>query len=754
VSETRWLPQSPAGRATEWSDTPLQRGGGPGTAALRARTIDGPEQAPSNQDLRSVRLEKGHQKALGGPSTGEIPSAPGAVRSAESFSVLVDDVWTHRHELDLQPCHTMIYRLSGLEAPAESGLDPGRFFRDVHDLLSRLPPTVEAGHAAVGATRPELARALKSAAAGELEPMKEAKLRWGRIRLHRKTLDPEARHDRVFINTKPDAAIRWTQWLASRVLAKPAEFPGVDVVELTGPGATCRPDDVMVLVSSELGRDRLLEWIRSKAREHPETLESDPIPGAEGLVPGVSWGAEPDPVRYPGESFRSLRARVLFSAIRESLDAGEDRPAFESRLRGALEEAGIDPDAPHKAFPGAETSMLSPEPLAGAVPIEPGTYPVKVRGFERTVTVQLEIDEATARHLNKQKRIAFLPDAGMLVKTGEDRTRNPPATAVRFEFPLTYAADQRYKIQFGERPPELVAHDEATDSFYVPEKVRLKPGRPGRLFEVETEGVADAGKRPAEPMQHLVRRFLSNDPNVKKASAQRMEKLLGAGAPHIESVVPLEEGVNGKAIVKLSNGAVAMWKPSAAEYPDLMRANVDPDHHARREAFAYEVSKAMGHLGSVPPAVYRDLGGRPGALIALVRNSEAGIFSDRLEPLLADSEDPDYREIAILDHVLGSLDRHHGNVLFAEGRALAIDHGVCLPRSHGAQDFHHFLFEREFELDERERSALEGLIEARPRLEDAAEELGIDAEAVGLMFERARVMLDKGRIDSAWRTGT
>jgi len=673
--------------------------------------------------------------------------------STESFTKLIDELWSRRGDLALQPKHTMVYRLSGLEVPECSDLAPKPFFQTLKGLVDSLPPYVEAGTRSIGATKVDLSKGLGAAIDGALSQQDFAKLEWGTFRFHAKSFDPTAAQDRVFINTRPKEALTWTRWLVDEVLANPKQFPGVDVVEVAGPASAARADDLMVLTSSAEGRDKLLAWIEAKAKKNPETLESAVIPGAQSPRPGVSWGQEPDAARYPGESFRSVRARVIFNALLDS-EPTNDKKVFAAAVRANMKEAGLDPDAPHANIAGTKPSTTVVG-IEGAVAPKAGTiYPVLVDAWGTKVTVDLEVTPKVADLLAKRKNLAFLPDTGQIAQIEIDRTRDPPQQVIKAAFSLTHSADQRYKIEMGEAGPALLAYDDDKKAFYVPKKVKLVPSTNGRMFGVEPVGIAADQTKATEPLHKLVRQFV--EPNRTEAevaqAAAKIEKYLSDPNVTVVSSIPLEEGVNGKAIVKLSNGAVAMWKPSNAEYPEVMRPNLEPDHYARREAFAYQVSKTMSHLGRVPPAIYRDLNGQPGALIALVRNSEAGVFSDDLAPLLKDTQSTPYRSIALLDHVLGSLDRHHGNVLFTSGNCLAIDHGICMPNQHGDQGGHTFLFDADMKLTSGESMRVDALLAAKTAIVQTGQALGIHADAINLMFSRAETFKSAGEVTSYWRT--
>jgi len=44
-------------------------------------------------------------------------------------------------------------------------------------------------------------------------------------------------------------------------------------------------------------------------------------------------------------------------------------------------------------------------------------------------------------------------------------------------------------------------------------------------------------------------------------------------------------------------------------------------------------------------------------------------------------------QLAVLDYVLGTMDRHHSNLMFKNGRPIAIDNGYSFPGSPGEDDF-------------------------------------------------------------------
>lgn len=91
-------------------------------------------------------------------------------------------------------------------------------------------------------------------------------------------------------------------------------------------------------------------------------------------------------------------------------------------------------------------------------------------------------------------------------------------------------------------------------------------------------------------------------------------------------------GINATEIVELSNGVKAVWKPSAGEYMTKLRDNLEEDHQARREAAAYLIDKALGHVAGAPPTVLRSLEGKQGALMLFVEGTPGALIARRPQP--------------------------------------------------------------------------------------------------------------------------
>jgi hypothetical protein len=231
-------------------------------------------------------------------------------------------------------------------------------------------------------------------------------------------------------------------------------------------------------------------------------------------------------------------------------------------------------------------------------------------------------------------------------------------------------------------------------------------------------------------------------------SAKTMDLLEAALADPSAKIVDkknLGGGVNGTFIVTLSNGVKAVWKPSANEDMSKLRNQLEEDHQARREAAAYLIDKAMGHIAGAPPTVQRKLGGEDGALMAFV--GDAMTANQRAVPAGKDND-----QLALFDNVIGNTDRHTGNLLVTNnGKLVPIDHGLAFPLQNNNQGYHNFYFSQTVKLDAGQKAALKGLIDQRASLTKDMKKLGLDAQAINAMFDRIQLMQKAGTTVGTWQ---
>jgi len=233
------------------------------------------------------------------------------------------------------------------------------------------------------------------------------------------------------------------------------------------------------------------------------------------------------------------------------------------------------------------------------------------------------------------------------------------------------------------------------------------------------------------------------------SQARRLEGLLRDPQATEVGKRPVKGGSNSNYLVTLSNGASALWTPSAQEKSSKeARPNIPEGTQAKREEAAFLVDRRLGHFARVPPAVSSGLEGRPGSLKLLV--SEAGGESSE-KP--GEFSDADHRRIALFDHVIGNLDRHTGNFLVdGQKRPIPIDHGLSFPVQNRNQGFSNFHFGKTFQLNAKEKGTLSKFVQDRPAVAKELQGL-LEPEAIDAMFQRVETMIEIGWVSHQWREG-
>jgi hypothetical protein len=135
-------------------------------------------------------------------------------------------------------------------------------------------------------------------------------------------------------------------------------------------------------------------------------------------------------------------------------------------------------------------------------------------------------------------------------------------------------------------------------------------------------------------------------------------RLLDASNATLYCTVTLD-GVSATCVYKPVRGERPLW-----DFPDGTLAG--------REVATYLVSAATG-WDLVPPTVLREGPFGPGMAQLWIEVDETVDLQ-----VLARSDHPDLRRMAVLDAVVNNADRKGGHLLpTAEGRVLGVDHGVC-----------------------------------------------------------------------------
>lgn len=260
----------------------------------------------------------------------------------------------------------------------------------------------------------------------------------------------------------------------------------------------------------------------------------------------------------------------------------------------------------------------------------------------------------------------------------------------------------------------------------------LPPNKPGECrnsplavaFDRCVEQLTEARPGQTIGLQCSLMEQALSDPNATVAAKQR-----------------LGGGINTAYLVTLSNGARGVFKPVAGEHQGEIRSQVEVGQQGPRELAAYVIDKKMGHLGRVPPTVRRELDGQDGYLLAYVHNARVAAMSPASGKILRDSTSQAFRRMAVLDEVLGNLDRHAGNwMVTSSGQPIPIDHGLTMPLSNTGGDRGTREFYAPRRLDAESQKALERLVRKRPEVEAELSPL-LAKRAVNAMYERVENLL-------------
>jgi hypothetical protein len=160
-------------------------------------------------------------------------------------------------------------------------------------------------------------------------------------------------------------------------------------------------------------------------------------------------------------------------------------------------------------------------------------------------------------------------------------------------------------------------------------------------------------------------------------SAEASDPRVTLALEPIIDATPVDDGnCNSVYRAELADGRVGYLKPEGGEDPDLRPGDVPPHQEWHREIFACEFDRSLG-FNVVPDTVPRyEVGGDIGGNASLQEEAPfKGRPLDEYEPL-------DRQRMAVLDYVLGNLDRHDNNYRTQrDGRPAAIDNGLTLPET-------------------------------------------------------------------------
>jgi uncharacterized protein (TIGR02996 family) len=178
-----------------------------------------------------------------------------------------------------------------------------------------------------------------------------------------------------------------------------------------------------------------------------------------------------------------------------------------------------------------------------------------------------------------------------------------------------------------------------------------------------------------------------------------------------------------------------VWKPAEGE-TDAWRHGVPKGEYYIREVAASTLADILGFGDLVPPTALRQDGDELGSMQEYVPG-ETGhdLIQDGHSQSSLGVSPEDVTRAAVFDYILGSEDRHTGNwVIDQGGKITLIDNGISLPVEHDDRDF----FEDWLWVAAADHPMPDlTLLRAQwPRVEQAMRGLGIEEEAINLLYDR------------------
>ena len=203
----------------------------------------------------------------------------------------------------------------------------------------------------------------------------------------------------------------------------------------------------------------------------------------------------------------------------------------------------------------------------------------------------------------------------------------------------------------------------------------------------------------------------------------------------LEIIGRLVDASNASLLCKLPNELKVIYKPIAGERPlwDFPDGNL-----ASREVAAFYISE-VGEFDVVPKTVLREGPFGIGAIQQWIETSEA---ADVIA--MAQSDDPQIRNLALFDIVINNADRKFGHILITpDGQIFGCDHGVSL---HEENKLRTVIWQfAEQKLTSEEIAKLKDLI-SKIDLNHLAKFLS--AEEIAAFLQRVQGLIEDGRFSS------
>lgn len=203
----------------------------------------------------------------------------------------------------------------------------------------------------------------------------------------------------------------------------------------------------------------------------------------------------------------------------------------------------------------------------------------------------------------------------------------------------------------------------------------------------------------------------------------------------LEIIGRLVDASNASLLCRLPNELKVIYKPIAGERPlwDFPDGNL-----ASREVAAFYISE-VGEFNVVPKTVLREGPFGIGAIQQWIETSEAADVIG-----MAQSEDPQIRNLALFDIVINNADRKFGHILITpDGQIFGCDHGVSL---HEENKLRTVIWQfAEQKLTSEEIAKLKDLI-SKIDLNHLAKFLS--AEEIAAFLQRVQGLIEDGRFSS------
>ena len=203
----------------------------------------------------------------------------------------------------------------------------------------------------------------------------------------------------------------------------------------------------------------------------------------------------------------------------------------------------------------------------------------------------------------------------------------------------------------------------------------------------------------------------------------------------LEIIGRLVDASNASLLCKLPNELKVIYKPIAGERPlwDFPDGNL-----ASREVAAFYISE-VGEFDVVPKTVLREGPFGIGAIQQWIETSEAADVIG-----IAQSEDPQIRNLALFDIVINNADRKFGHILITpDGQIFGCDHGVSLHEENKLRTVIWQFAEQKLTLEEMAK--LKDLL-SKIDLNHLAKFLS--AEEIAAFLQRVQGLIEDGRFSS------